>query len=1196
MAANLTAIFRLVDEISAKLDRISNSGGNVAERLEAAGNAADGAFTRATNGGAQAARSVDGVAQSATSAASAMDDASSAAEEMGKSLDGANHSADTAADGVEDFGEKSEQAGKKGKQFGNATAEAVQKLQNVLVAAGIGRLLKEIYDGFASTVDASIEFESAITGVYKTVDGTTEQLASISNEVKDLATVIPASTTEIAGVAEAAGQLGIATEDVMDFTEVMINLGEATNLSADEAASSLAKFVNITKMSSSEYENLGSTIVALGNNFATTEADITAMAMRMASAGTLAGLSEPEILALAASLSSLGIEADAGGSSMSTMLTKMQVAVETGGEELEQFADVAGMTGEEFAELFGNKAVDALYAFISGLNDTGRTGKTATVMLDEMGITEIRLSNAIKSLAGNNELLSSAIDVANQGWSENTALTSEAEKRYGTLASKMAMMDNATNNLSTAFGDKLTPIISGFVEAGTGAVEWFTEVVEKYPAVSAVVTGLAVGIGVVGIALAGYTVATTVATAVTTAFGVASMAALWPLYLVAAAIGAVVAVAVLVANSVSEADAEFNSLTATSKNQYQELENLNKEYEDACATYGETSDEASKLRYEMDELNDSFEANKQTVEEFTAEVDALVEANGKLITSYQDSVKEIDNAETGTFALIYKLKELGSQTDLTVGQQEQMKAIIEKLNETVPDLALNYDDVTNSLDATVASLQAMAKQQAEQQRYEESYSTYVDLLAKEAELQDAVSKAEANLNAEREARGMYWDEQMQQWTNDWYTEDSPWASWTTDLDEYGDALEQAQAALDENRAAQEKCVDVMGEYAGATSDAAEETVSYEDAVTSALNSVQDEMDELVAAYDKAYAAAKESLDGTVGLFDKVETEAGLSSKAVIEAWQSQIDFFNQYSDNLEKLENLGVDPDLLKELSDGSAESIAQVQTLADELGKLDPTAAESAVNTINTKFGELTTAKETAATTMAEIQTDFTTKLDEIEKKLNDTIDGMNMETDAAEAAKKTMSAYTQAIKDNTSGAVTAAQAAARAVAAALKTGQTPSGTANSGGGSSHGKTQTGYASGTPSAERGYALVGEEGPEIVWFNGGETVFPTDDTDRIISSVTENNYYTTKATAVDNLRQTTKVPDALAAISGDGNTGGDGQEKKITLEIAGKGQLEISGGMDKDTVVELLYEYLKPVLTETLKQEIYEEGELSYVY
>ena len=204
---------------------------------------------------------------------------------------------------------------------------------------------------------SAIEFESAFTGVLKTVDGTEKELANLKQGIRDMSKEIPATTTEIAKVSELAGQLGIKTKDIESFTRVMIDLGVSTNLSAEEASSALAKFANVTNMSADDYSRLGSVIVDLGNNFATTEADIVEMGTRMGSTARQVGMTQAETMALATALSSLGIESEAGASAMSKLMKKIQLAVETGSKDLEDFAKVSGMTADEFVADYGKSAV-----------------------------------------------------------------------------------------------------------------------------------------------------------------------------------------------------------------------------------------------------------------------------------------------------------------------------------------------------------------------------------------------------------------------------------------------------------------------------------------------------------------------------------------------------------------------------------------------------------------------------------------------------------------------------------------------------------------------------------------------------------------------------------------------------------------------------------------------------------------------
>lgn len=356
-------------------------------------------------------------------------------------------------------------------QFKEATKEFAELGGGI--AAGVGAV-------YASASKPAMEFESAFTGVKKTVDATDEEFAQIRKDIIDMSQSgeVAASADEIAAVAEAAGQLGIQTENLSKFSKVMINLGDSTNLTADEAASELAKFANVTQMSQNDFDRLGSVIVDLGNNFATTEADIVAMGTRLASTGNLTGLSQAQIMATATALSSLGIESEAGGSAMSKVLKSLQLAVETG-KGLEDYASVANVSQEEFKKMFKDDALKAISAFTKGLNDVERNGKSAVAILDDMGITEVRMSNAVLSLATSDDILTKAADLANNAWEENTALTNEAEKRYETTESKITIAKNAAENLGIAIGDMTLPMIKQladeFTEAAMGAQRWVEE-------------------------------------------------------------------------------------------------------------------------------------------------------------------------------------------------------------------------------------------------------------------------------------------------------------------------------------------------------------------------------------------------------------------------------------------------------------------------------------------------------------------------------------------------------------------------------------------------------------------------------------------------------------------------------------------------------------------------------------------------
>lgn len=365
-----------------------------------------------------------------------------------------------------------------------------------------------VYAGMAGAVykgaiEPAINFESAYTGVLKTVDGTPEQLRKIREDILDLSTVTPTAASDIAAVAESAGQLGINVDNITDFSKVMIDLGESTDLSSTEAASSLAKFANITKMSADKYSNLGSVIVDLGNNFATTESDIVSMATRLASSGEITGLSESQIMAVAAALSSVGIEAEAGGSSVSKLLKSFDTMYWNESPALAQYADVAGVSTEKFREIYGKDSLSAISMFINGLNDVDRNGKNAVQILDELDIKEVRMSNAVLSLAASDDILSKAVETANTAWEENTALAVEAGKRYSTTESKIQMAKNSITNAGIAVGETLTPAIAEGAQKVNEIARSFAQWAQENPETLRELTRLAAEFAVLHISIKG---------------------------------------------------------------------------------------------------------------------------------------------------------------------------------------------------------------------------------------------------------------------------------------------------------------------------------------------------------------------------------------------------------------------------------------------------------------------------------------------------------------------------------------------------------------------------------------------------------------------------------------------------------------------------------------------------------------------
>lgn len=334
------------------------------------------------------------------------------------------------------------------------------------------------FAGIAAATKTAIEFEDAWTGVTKTVNATPQQFEKINAGLKNLAQTTSSTYQDIAHYAELAGQMGIPTDSIVGFTKTITELGDTTNLVGEEAAQSIAKFSNVmvsqSKKTNTYYSRLGSTIVDLGNKFSTTEADIMAMATRLGVAGKMVGFNSNQVLGLSTALSSLGIEAAAGGSSISKMLKTIDLSVSTGDKKLQKFAEVSGMTSQQFQKAWGEDAAGTFLKFVEGIGKSADVTKT----LDELGIKEVRQAQSMGALAQSSDVLANALNVSKNAWNSNTAMANEAEKRYATLKSQLSQTWEAIKQAGNELGQAFTPTLTDLLKIVKKAANAFSNLDE----------------------------------------------------------------------------------------------------------------------------------------------------------------------------------------------------------------------------------------------------------------------------------------------------------------------------------------------------------------------------------------------------------------------------------------------------------------------------------------------------------------------------------------------------------------------------------------------------------------------------------------------------------------------------------------------------------------------------------------------
>ena len=397
------------------------------------------------------------------------------------------------------------------KEFGSVAGQQM-KLVGERVK-GLGENISKLGEKFAKFSAASaaalggiaktaIDFESAWTGVTKTVDGTDEELAQVREGILKLASATGTSSSEIAGVAEAAGQLGVGVKDVTEFTETMVRLGDSTNLAAGDAATAIAQFYNIMNQDLSTVDRFGAALVDLGNNSATSESKIMDMASRIAGSASQIGLTSQQVLALATSLSSVGIEAEMGGSAISTIMTNIDKEVALNGKHLKTWASTAGMSSKEFKKAWETDTMSAIQAVVKGMSEVRDEGGNLNVLLEELGVKNIRQTDTMKRLSNASDLLTNSLQIANNAWEQNSALATESDKRYNTTAAKLGQVKETLKEVAIDLGEVMLPIIKDFADKLKELTDKFTSLDDGQKktilTILAVVAAIAPLLGILG--------------------------------------------------------------------------------------------------------------------------------------------------------------------------------------------------------------------------------------------------------------------------------------------------------------------------------------------------------------------------------------------------------------------------------------------------------------------------------------------------------------------------------------------------------------------------------------------------------------------------------------------------------------------------------------------------------------------------
>lgn len=618
------------------------------------------------------------------------------------------------------------------------TGEKMQEIGRGMTDFGKNYSMKvtaPIVAGGTAIFKASMDFESAFAGVRKTVDATEEEFAVLRQGIRDMAKELPASANEIANVAEVAGQLGIKQKDIMKFTRTMVDLGVATNMSSEEAATALARLANITQMPMENIDRLGATVVDLGNNLATTESEIVDMALRLAGAGSQIGLTEDQILAFAGALSSVGIQAEMGGSAFSRVMIEIANASAGGEQAVKAFSDVAGMSAKDFQKAFEEDAALAVIAFIEGLDKMAKEGKNVFGVLEDLGLSEIRVRDTLLRAAGAGDLFRESLELGSKAWEENTALTKEAEERYKTTESQIKIMWNRIKDVAITLGDALVPAVMAAIDAAEPLIKEiesgakvFADMGKEQQQTILKLIGLVAAIGPAAVGLGGLT--TTIGGVLKVGGGLATM---FGKVGGAGLLGRIGMLGPMATSPVGLAVAGVGALTlgiyALSKASQENIEETLKSIE----ARKEELDSMDELIRQFEELKNK---NKLSTDEMLRYMDIMTELKD---AKNEDTIKKLTEEQ----------KKLLEKSGLTNEEMEEFLGLNDQIVEKAPESAKAISEQGNAYAVVLDELKKL--NEAERQRLTDD--TYMALtgeldkqaknLEKQAKLQDQIKEKES---------------------------------------------------------------------------------------------------------------------------------------------------------------------------------------------------------------------------------------------------------------------------------------------------------------------------------------------------------------------------------------------------------------------------------------------------------------------
>ncbi len=974
---------------------------------------------------------------------------------------------------------KQDDAASSAEQYGDKASAGFMAAGEALMQSQLLDKLKELGEAYLDCVQLSMGFETSMSNVAALSGASADEMTALNETAKNLGATTKFTATEAADAMGYMAMAGWKSEQMIAGMDGVLQLaaasGEDLALTSDIVTDNLTAF----GMSADETARFADVLAAAATNSNTSVSIMGETFKNSASVAGALGYSIEDVATMVGLMANAGVKGSVAGTALRNVFNGL----------------LGGVTLT--SDAFGEYEFEAVKAD-GTMKNLSETVEELRYYFDQMSESE-KVANA-QNLAGQrgyNGLLA-IVNATEADFNKLTtainnssgAAARMADIKLDNLAGQMTLLESATDAIKVTIGEQFNPELRKLAEFATDAATKINDWIKENPAlVKGVIAGTA--------ALGGLVAAITSATMAVKAFKALKAAGAFtaltgPVGLAVAGVSLLAGAYVGLTTAAKEnMDASWE-LTSVDRQRKEELDALTKEYEEACEVYGEASQEALSLKWKVDDLNAAYEAGKQTLDDYVATHNDLIDSYWEMTNSHEQNKENIEVESLSVLSLIQKLSELTATSDDAKTNQEAVLAVIQKLNEEVPELGLSYQKVIPGSEAFIDSLEEQAKAAAQAKLMQERYAEYGDQLVQQTKLENDHAKAVENATLAQQE----YDEAYEAYSNavakskQWdYTglgtllttmdEKAVLDKATENLEAYRKAEEEAAAAVEDNAAKIQELQEEFRNYSEEVAEATEVTYTSSEDLIASMQSVTDEIAELQEAYDQAYESALSSLSGQFTLWDNLDEKLkDIEEHTVSQMTDSlaqQAEYWSAYNDNLDILASKtdsiqGLDQ-MIASFADGSADSVSAIASMAS--------SSDADLQLMVDNWLAVQSAQQSAAEELAKFQTDFDEQMDSLTKKLEETVEEMDLTQDAANRGKDAIQAFIDGANAKYPDVIIAFQNLKKAADSALQGSvvtETPT------------TTTRGYATGTLSAEPGWSWVGENGPELMNMRGGETV------------------------------------------------------------------------------------------------------------